>query len=63
MYGSEVLTEIVEAMTSSNILFIMARYADDMGLIFLVQQIEIGDTCFCEQQGCLYTSNTQALAR
>ena len=30
MYGSEVLTEIVEAMTSSNVIFIMAGYAGDM---------------------------------
>ena len=34
MYGSEVLTEIVEAMTSSNILFIMAGYADDMKRLY-----------------------------
>ena len=34
MYGSEVLTEIVEAMTSSNVIFIMAGYADDMKRLY-----------------------------
>ena len=34
MYGSEVLTEIVEAMTSSNVIFIMAGYAGDMKRLY-----------------------------
>ena len=34
MYGSEVLTEIVESMTSKSVIFIMAGYANDMKRLY-----------------------------